>query len=749
MKYSLPVLFQKIRRRLGRYQQRLVLLRRRLLRRPAVFDDGYTLVDNTLVVLYASDEHSYGGYQPRVRLHEAALRWRGVKVSLIATVRNEARNISEWGESLRKQTRLPDEVVITDAGSTDDTVELLKQLAAQLPVPLHILSEPGANIARGRNIAVEQAQYPVIATTDFGCRLHADWLEKLIAPFEIEPQTQVVAGMYRVVNPSQSFGISNPWWSNEELVDPASFLPSGRSCAFTKSAWRMVGGYPEWLSLTGEDTYFDMELKQVCPRWAFSPEARVDWEAPGSFREYWKKLYRWSIGDGETGMKGTAYWWATIVTTLTLAGLAVGLIGTLLGVLLRSPLLLAAGAVGWLSVIYRVARLAVRAKYSIQEVLLVIGIMAAQAYGFLQGARRRLQVTRRRFQTVKGITFMLAVIPIDDTGGGARSTQIALELLRRGQLVCFVNMYPKAESVDLNLVIRHPNLVTVSAADFSLAQFCDRYALDLARNSVMAVVEMPHPQWLPMIEALRAQGASVVYEVIDEWDSDLGAAWYSPEVEQRTVQSAAVLTATAPLLQERLQKQTGRAVCLLPNAVNLRLFNWQKTYPPPADLPGARPRITYIGALYGSWFDWDVLVSVARAFPQASVVVIGDYRGQCPVALPNLHFLGLKPQTSLPAYLAHTDVAIIPWKINEITQATSPLKLYEYLAMHVPVVVPDLLPLRDIPALYRSTDTAGFLRGIADALSAEYDHAQVETFVAQNSWQARVDQLLDLVPVGK
>ena len=152
--------------------------------------------------------------------------------------------------------------------------------------------------------------------------------------------------------------------------------------------------------------------------------------------------------------------------------------------------------------------------------------------------------------------------------------------------------------------------------------------------------------------------------------------------------------------------------------MNLRLFNERKNYPIPADLPRTELVITYIGALYGNWFDWDLLVDTARAYPQASVVVIGDYRGQCPDALPNLHFLGLKPQSSLPAYLAHSNVAIIPWKVNEITVATSPLKLYEYLAMHVPVVVPDLPPLQNIPAVYQSDNREAFLRNIRIAATA-------------------------------
>jgi hypothetical protein len=81
---------------------------------------------------------------------------------------------------------------------------------------------------------------------------------------------------------------------------------------FTRDAWRKAGGYPEWLSLTGEDTYFAAELKRCCPHWAFVPDAVVDWPAPANPVEYWRKIYNWSIGDGESGAFTQWYWWSLV-----------------------------------------------------------------------------------------------------------------------------------------------------------------------------------------------------------------------------------------------------------------------------------------------------------------------------------------------------------------------------------------------------------------------------------------------------
>ena len=98
-----------------------------------------------------------------------------MNVSVIVTVLNESEAIERLLESLESQTRLPDEVVIADGGSTDGTLEALGAWASAGRIPLRILEEPGANISEGRNAAIAAATGEVIATTDSGVRLETDW----------------------------------------------------------------------------------------------------------------------------------------------------------------------------------------------------------------------------------------------------------------------------------------------------------------------------------------------------------------------------------------------------------------------------------------------------------------------------------------------------------------------------------------------------------------------------------------------
>ena len=71
------------------------------------------------------------------------------RVTFISTVLNEGESIRRLMDSLAAQTRPPDEVVIVDGGSRDDTAAILHEYADRLP--LRVIVRPGANISMSLN----------------------------------------------------------------------------------------------------------------------------------------------------------------------------------------------------------------------------------------------------------------------------------------------------------------------------------------------------------------------------------------------------------------------------------------------------------------------------------------------------------------------------------------------------------------------------------------------------------------------
>lgn len=205
--------------------------------------------------------------------------------------------------ALLAQSSPPDEIVVTDGGSTDGTWERLQALARNEP-RLRALQAPGGRSA-GRNAAIRAARHDVITCTDGGCRPEPDWLERLTAP--IERGADWVAGFYRPSGPTTKatcLGLVIVYVREE--VDPATFLPSARSMAFRRSVWRQVGGFPEDLDFA-EDTLFDQRLVDAGYRPVFAADAVVRWSPPTTYRQLAATAYRWGHGDGLAGLRGPTY----------------------------------------------------------------------------------------------------------------------------------------------------------------------------------------------------------------------------------------------------------------------------------------------------------------------------------------------------------------------------------------------------------------------------------------------------------
>jgi len=226
-------------------------------------------------------------------------------VALIVTVRNEADSIGALLDSILGGTRVPDEIVIADGGSTDGTYDRLRARASADPRIRAVLA-PG-NRSVGRNAAVRATTAPLIACTDAGAHVETTWLERITRPFEAVPGADVVAGFYTPdgATPFERAAgvVSAPSLAE---VDPERFLPSTRSVAFRRTAWERAGGFDESLS-HNEDTPFALAMKRTGARFHFEPEARVRWRPRGTLAAFYRQHWRFGFGDGESRVQGWFY----------------------------------------------------------------------------------------------------------------------------------------------------------------------------------------------------------------------------------------------------------------------------------------------------------------------------------------------------------------------------------------------------------------------------------------------------------
>lgn len=218
-----------------------------------------------------------------------------MKVSLVTTVLNAGGHVGTFLQTVAAQSRPPDEIVVVDGGSTDGTLETLRRAEG-----ITLIEEPGASIARGRNVAIAAATHEVIAVSDADCVLEPHWLERLLIP--IEDGADVAMGAYRPIAETflercmAAVNIPDP-----RELDEASFMPSGRSVAFRRSAIEAAGGYPEWLAI-GEDMYVNHRWRGLGMDMRLARDAVVWWRLRPDLRSTWTQYFRYARGDAIAGM---------------------------------------------------------------------------------------------------------------------------------------------------------------------------------------------------------------------------------------------------------------------------------------------------------------------------------------------------------------------------------------------------------------------------------------------------------------
>lgn len=220
-------------------------------------------------------------------------------VSLITTVRNESQSIREFMDALLNQSRMPDEIVIVDGGSSDDTVEILRREYEDKHSFVRVLECEG-NIAKGRNYAIENARYDVIAVTDAGCKTDKEWLKNLTLPFEEDNPPDVVGGVSKADNRTSFNQVTGAYLTvTAEQMKQRPQCISSRNIAFIKDVWRNAGKYPEWLDMTGEDTLFDKQMEFIGARFQITPDAIVYWNPAAGFGELFQRTFRYARGNGQ------------------------------------------------------------------------------------------------------------------------------------------------------------------------------------------------------------------------------------------------------------------------------------------------------------------------------------------------------------------------------------------------------------------------------------------------------------------
>lgn len=228
-----------------------------------------------------------------------------MKVAFITTVLNEEKNILLLLRSILSQSRRPDEVIIVDGGSEDDTLRVIKDWISKIrsedfKKKIKVLVRKG-NRSVGRNEAIKRAQSEIIVSSDAGCILDKNWTRNITKPFYRE-SVDVVAGYYKGFTKSVFEKSLIPYvLVMPDKLKTDNFLPAGRSMAFRKSIWDKVGRFPQTLS-HNEDFVFARSLKKTGTKIVFKKNAFVYFVPRENFLSAFSMFFKFAMGDAESGI---------------------------------------------------------------------------------------------------------------------------------------------------------------------------------------------------------------------------------------------------------------------------------------------------------------------------------------------------------------------------------------------------------------------------------------------------------------
>ncbi len=203
-------------------------------------------------------------------------------------------------------------------------------------------------------------------------------------------------------------------------------------------------------------------------------------------------------------------------------------------------------------------------------------------------------------------------------------------------------------------------------------------------------------------------------------------------------------------LRQKYEHLTRRPITLIPSAADVSHYQaTASVHPRISQLP--RPRIGIMGTFDGR-IDVNLLQNLVTSHPDWQFIFIGQIRpGRTRLDIlfdyPNVHYLGAYPHHELPVLLNGMDVFLIAYKLNELTEFISPLKLFEYLAIGKPIVsvpLPEVLSLSSYVYIANSDEFSTQIERALESDSSSLQHARREE-AKKHTWDIRVQSIVKTI----
>ena len=341
-----------------------------------------------------------------------------------------------------------------------------------------------------------------------------------------------------------------------------------------------------------------------------------------------------------------------------------------------------------------------------------------------------------------------------------RPQHISRNLAKNGCLVLY-EVTTMTDQVK-TLTKRHDNLWLFNFNNLALRRLLME-ELKLVRKP--KYVQLYSTDWKLSVADIRfytQSGFGFIYEYIDHISPDLSGtatlpANISDKYDYVMSHDDIYVAVTADLLQQDVVSKRGtKRLAFSSNGVDYAFFrqfdegfSFDEEFRRIVD--AGKPIVCYYGAL-AKWFDYDLVKKIA-ATGKYSVVLFGikydeSYDENLPEPVEDLYFLGPRDYHVLKYYARASDVLMIPFRITDITRSTNPVKVFEYMALHKPIVTTDMNECHKYGSILIGESHEDFLAKLEQAMSLRTDAdylALLDEEARENDWSYKARAIIGMI----
>ncbi len=344
-----------------------------------------------------------------------------------------------------------------------------------------------------------------------------------------------------------------------------------------------------------------------------------------------------------------------------------------------------------------------------------------------------------------------------------RPQHISINFSDLGGLVLFRGAY---DGVDQNMVKPiHKIKKNLYLLDMDHEEFFNYIADKLTsvkKPKILHLYSTDNEFEMSEIEKFEKMGFKILYEYVDEISPDISQKSIPDETylkhESILKNTKYIIITTADKLYQEVY-QVRKSFNLISSSNGVEYSHWKiekEKISMPADIKtlieSRMPIIGYYGAI-APWMDYVLVEKLLKERPGYQVVFIGQilnssFSEDTFSEYHNFHFLGVKSYYELNNYAIYFDVCMIPFIVNEITESTSPIKLFEYMALNKPIVTTDLYECRKYDSVMIGNSHDEFISKIDLALEKRNNKDYLELLkkeALENTWKRKtLDIMADL-----